>query len=68
MTVREYFEIFDDIFWEVADELGISAWYELFDSERFEEVENRIAKAFDETNVENVPFFLDWHNGLCADL
>ena len=68
MTNREYIEIFDEIFWEVADELNITTWYELFDSEDFEEVENRIAKAFDEADAANVPFFLDWHNEMAEDL
>ena len=68
MTNREYVEIFDEIFWEVADELNITTWWELFDSEDFEEVENRIAKAFDEADVADVPFFLDWHNEMAEDL
>ena len=68
MTNREYIEIFEEIFWEVADELNITTWWELFDSEDFEEVENRIAKAFDEADAANVPFFLDWHNEMAEDL
>ena len=68
MTNREYIEIFDEIFWEVADELNITTWWELFDSEDFKEVENRIAKAFDEADAANVPFFLDWHNEMAEDL
>ena len=68
MTNREYIEIFEEIFWEVADELNITTWWELFDSEDFEEVENRIAKAFDEANAANVPFFLEWNNQMAEDL
>ena len=68
MTNREYIEIFDEIFWEVADELNITTWWELFDSEDFKEVENRIAKAFDEADATDVPFFLDWHNEMAEDL
>ena len=68
MTNREYVEIFEEIFWEVADELNITTWWELFDSEDFEEVENRIAKAFDEVDAADVPFFLDWHNEMAEDL
>lgn len=64
----EYYEIFDEIFWTVADELGISAWWELFDSDNFEEVEKRIAKAFDEEDAVEVPFFLDWSNEMAEDL
>ena len=68
MTNHEYIEIFDEIFWEVADELNITTWWELFDSEDFEEVENRIVKAFDEADAADVPFFLDWHNEMAEDL
>lgn len=68
MTNREYIEIFEDIFWAVADELNITDWWTLFDSEQFEEVENRIAKAFDETDAADVPFFLDWYNEMAEDL
>ena len=68
MTNREYIEIFEEIFWEVADELNITTWWELFDSEDFEEVENRIAKTFDEADAADVPFFLDWHNEMAEDL
>ena len=68
MTNHEYIEIFDEIFWEVADELNITTWWELFDSEDFEEVENRIAKAFDEADAANVPFFLEWNNQMAEDL
>jgi len=64
----EYIENFDEIFWEVAEELGINNWWELFDSENFDEVEKRIAKAFDETDAFEVPFFLDWYNEKAEDL
>ena len=68
MTNREYIEIFEDIFWAVADELNITDWWTLFDSEQFEEVENRIAKAFDEADAADVPFFLGWYNEMAGDL
>ena len=69
MTNREYIETFDEIFWTVYNELGLSGgWWKLFDSENFEEVENRIAKAFDEADAADVPFFLDWHNEMAEDL
>ncbi len=64
----EYIENFDEIFWEVAEELGINNWWELFDSENFEEVEKRIAQAFDEADAFEVPFFLDWYNEMAEDL
>ena len=68
MMMCEYYEIFDEIFWTVADELGITAWWELFDSDNFDEVEKRITKAFDEENAINVPFFSDWFNKKAEDL
>ena len=68
MMMCEYYETFDEIFWTVADELGITNWWELFDSDNFEEVEKRIAKAFDEKDAAEVPFFLDWFNEMAEDL
>ena len=64
----EYIETFDKIFWDVAEELGIANWWELFDSENFDEVEKRIAKAFNETDASEVPSFTDWYNDMAGDL
>ncbi len=68
MMMCEYYEIFDEIFWTVADELGLTGWWELFDSNDFEKVEKKIAKAFDEEDATEVPFFLDWYNEMAEDL
>ena len=64
----ENIEIFERIFWEVAEDKGITAWWELFDSEDFEEVEERIAEYFGEADAADVPEFLDWHNEMAEDL
>ena len=37
---------FDSFFVEVAESLGITEWYELFDSSNFRLVEDAIAKAY----------------------
>lgn len=68
MMMCEYVEIFDEIFWTVADELGITNWWELFDSENMDEVERRIAKAFDEEDPSDVEFFTEWYNEMAEDL
>ena len=68
MMMCEYVEIFDEIFWTVADELGIANWWELFDSENMDEVERRIAKAFDEEDPSDVEFFTEWYNEMAEDL
>ena len=61
-------EIFEEIFWEVAEELGFTAWYELFDSSEFDTVENRIAERFNVESAEDLDEFVDWYNEMAMDL
>jgi hypothetical protein len=42
-------EMFEKIFEEVMTEMNINSWYELYDSEKFEIVRERIAKAMNIT-------------------
>ena len=62
------YNIFENIFWAVADELSITSWWELFDSDNFDMVETRIAKTFNVTDVTEIEGFLDWYNEMAEDL
>lgn len=62
------FEIFDKIFDKVKRELGITCWYELFDSEDFDEVEDRIADYFGVNDAHEVEGFREWYHEMAMDL
>ena len=62
------YEIFEEIFWNVADEMGINEWWVLFDSENFDEVENRICERFGVEGADEVEGFDDWYNEKVMDL
>jgi hypothetical protein len=49
MKRYEMINFFEEIFSEVMSELNVSAWYELFDSDDFTIVENRIASKLNVT-------------------
>ena len=68
MKKFECVELFEEIFDDVMDEIGADAWYEVFDSSAFDEVQRRIEIAFDEDDVTKVPYFLDWYNEMAEDL
>ena len=69
MNKFKYVETFEEIFWTVYNELGLSGgWWKLFDSEKFEAVKKRIAKAFGKSDATEVPFFLEWNNQMAEDL
>lgn len=61
-------EIFEAIFDEVMEELGLTGWWELFDSESFDEVERRIAERYGVEEVTDVEGFTDWYNEMAWDL
>ena len=61
-------DIFEEIFWTVADELGLSAWYELFDSEDMNEVDRRVALRFGVENTTEVEGYADWYNEMAWEL
>jgi hypothetical protein len=60
--------IFEEIFETVMDELNINAWYELFDSNRFGIVEERIREYFGVEDEFDVEGYDDWYNTMCEDL
>ena len=59
--------MFDRIFEEVMHELGINAWYILFDSDAFELVEERISNQLGYDCWECAEFIF-WHRDMAEDL
>lgn len=57
------FDLFDEVMMEVAAENGCTAWYEVFDSELMDEVENRIAARYGLSDE-----YFTWYNTLAEDL
>ena len=59
--------MFERIFEEVMEEMGMTAWYDLLDSEDFEIVELRISTelGYDCWTSEE---FVSWYRDMCADL
>ena len=59
--------MFEQIFEEVMEMLGLEAWYELFDSDDFEIVEERISAAlgYDCWKDEE---FIAWHREMAEEL
>lgn len=64
MTMVEKFE---EIFWQVGDENGVNEWYNIFDSDLFDVVRDRIVNEFDDDVLESDEF-LDWYDEMCEDL
>ena len=61
-------EIFEEIFWAVGEAYGLTGWWEIYDSEIFEEVEARIAQTFEVEDASEVDGFLEWANEMAEDL
>ena len=59
--------MFEQIFEEVMEMVGASAWYELFDSDDFEIVEERISAELGYDCWENEEF-VAWHREMAEDL
>lgn len=59
---------FEMVFWQVAEELGITKWWELFDNEGMDEVERRIAETFNMEDATEVDGFINWYNEMAMDL
>ena len=62
------YDVFDEIFCDVMDELGLSGWWELFDSGDFDEVERRIVERFSVADVTEVEGFVEWYNIMADEL
>lgn len=61
------FEKFDEIFEMVMDEKSINTWYDLYDSEDFEEVEKRISDMLGYDCWDNKEF-CDWQHEMAMEL
>lgn len=60
-------EIFWEIFWEIGEENGCESWWEVFDSEVFDLVENAIAERLG-ADVIDSDEFIAWANEMAEDL
>lgn len=63
--------VFNKIFSEVGDKHNLTKWWEIFDSEVFEEVEQEIAKYFNVSVSElytSVDDYANWYHEMCMDL
>ena len=59
--------MFGQIFREVMAQVGAKAWYELFDSENFKIVEERITAKLGYNCWENEEFVI-WHREMAEEL
>lgn len=57
------FELFEEIFWEVAEENGITEWWVLFDSELMDEATDRIEARYGLSTE-----YIEWYNQMAEDL
>lgn len=61
------FELFDKVFAEVMNENKFTAWYKLFDSEEFREVERRLEAILGE-DPWNFKEFRAWEHEMAMEL
>ena len=57
------FELFDEVLWKVAEENGITTWWEVFDSELMDEVESRIEVLYGLGDE-----YTEWYNEYAMEL
>lgn len=64
------FELFDEVFGEVMDEVGASDWWEVYDSEHYDTVFERIAERMGITTDElsEREDFWKWSGEMAMDL
>lgn len=60
-------DLFEEVFEGVMDDLGITAWYDLFDSDQFDEVEHRIVEKFGKEILETDDY-INWVDEMCDEL
>lgn len=61
------FELFDEVFFEVMEEKNYEEWYELYDSEDFNEVERRLEAILGE-DPWNFKEFRAWDHEMAMEL
>lgn len=59
--------MFEQVFGEVMIEMNFDGWWELFDSDAFEIVEERISALLGYDCWDNEDF-VAWHDEMCEDL
>ena len=64
----ENIEIFEEIFWQIGEEHGLTDWWEIYDSEIFDEVADRIAERFGVFEAEEIPEFQGWVEEMTDEL
>lgn len=60
-------DIFNKILNDVCDKYNLT-WYEVFDSEKFNEVATEICKYFNATLPSHIDGYSDWYFELCEEL
>jgi hypothetical protein len=61
------FEVFEEVFEEVMEMFGMKEWWELFDSEEFSVVEEKLVERFGESVLESEEF-CSWVGEMGGDL
>lgn len=61
-------EIFYDVLFEVGDENGKTAWYEIFDSDLMDEVDRRLIERFGVEDVWDIEGYGEWYDEMAGDL
>lgn len=64
------FELFEEVFEEVMEEVGATGWWEVYDSEHYDTVCERIAERMEITTDElsEREDFCEWDNEMAMDL
>jgi hypothetical protein len=61
------FEVFEEVFEEVMEMFGMKEWWELFDSEEFSVVEEKLVERFGKSVLESEEF-CSWVDEMGGDL
>lgn len=61
------FEVFEEVFEEVMEMFGMEGWWELFDSDKFSVVEEKLVERFGESVLESEEF-CSWVEEMGGDL
>jgi hypothetical protein len=61
------FEVFEEVFEEVMEMFDLSGWWQLFDSEKFSVVEEKLVERFGESVLESEEF-CSWVDEMASDL
>ena len=64
------YELFEEIFWEVGEENNLTAWWEIYDSEIYDTVCERIAErmGISEEELGEREDFREWDSEMAEEL